>query len=144
MYINVKSASKEELMDYVEKHLIQDDFKITPDQIGKFIVMRMKLCEKMMVPMLGIMLTSHSGGSKMAWGVFKIDWYNRKLFRDAEYKVKLTPIGKYWACMVERAWYNDFPEHQVNDHDAIVVEDPIMAMEIAGKFNEFKIGEEKE
>jgi hypothetical protein len=144
MYIDVKSASKEELIDYVEKHLIQDDFKITPDQIGKFIVIRMELCEKMMVPMLGIMLTSQSGHSKRAWGAFKIDWYNRKLFKDAEYKVKLTPIGKWWACMVERAWYNDFPEHQVNDHDAIVVEDPIMAMEIADKFNEFKIGEEEQ
>ena len=143
MYIDVKSVSKEELMDYVEKHLIQDDFKINPDQIGKFIVMRMDICEKMMVPMLGIMLTSTSSGSKRAWGVFKIDWYQRELFKDAEYKVKLTPIGKWWACMVERAWYNDFPEHLVNENDAIVVDDPIMAMDIADKFNEFKIGEEE-
>lgn len=143
MYITAKDASKEDLIAYIEKFLLQDNFKINQDQIGKFIVMRMQTCEKMGVPALGIMMTSQSNSNKTLWGVFKIDWYKRELFKDAEYKVKLTPIGKYWACMVERAWYNDFPEHLVNNHDAFVIDDPITAMEFADKLNEFKIGEEE-
>lgn len=143
MYINVKDATKEELMNYINNSLLQDNFKINPDQIGKFIVMRMDICEKTLVPMMGIMLTSTSGHAKRAWGVFKIDWYNRQLFKNNEFKTKLVPIGKWWACMVERSWYNDFPEDLINRHDAILIEDPIMAMEIADKLNEFNIGEEE-
>ena len=139
MYINVQTATKEELLTYINEHLVQDNFKITPDHIGKFIIMRMELCEKTLVPMMGMILTSTGGNAKHAWGVFKIDWYNRQLFKDNEYKTTLVPIGKWWACMVERAWYNDFPEGLVNNHDAFVVDDPIMAMEIADKLNEFKI-----
>ena len=123
MYINVKDASKEDLMTYIEKFLLQDNFKINPDQIGKFIVMRMQTCEKMGVPALGIMLTSQSHSNKTLWGVFKIDWYNRELFKDNEYKTNLVPIGKWWNCMVERPWYNDFPEGTINRHDAILIED---------------------
>lgn len=143
MYINVKNATKEELMNYINNSLLQDNFKINPDQIGKFIVMRMDICEKTLVPMMGIMLTSQSGHAERAWGVFKIDWYNRELFKNNEYKTNLVPIGKWWACMVERAWYNDFPESLINRHDAILIEDPIMAMELADKLNEFNIGEEE-
>ena len=144
MYITAKDASKEDLIAYIEKFLLQDDFKINPDQIGKFIVMRMQTCEKMGVPALGIMMTSQSNSNKTCWGVFKIDWYNRELFKDNEYKTKLVPIGKWWNCMVERAWYNDFPEYLVNNHDAFVIDDPITAMEFADKLNEFKIGKENE
>lgn len=143
MYINVKTATKEELLTYINEHLFQDNFKITPDHIGKFIVMRMELCEKTLVPMMGMILTNTSGNAKHAWGVFKIDWYKRELFKDNEYKTNLVPIGKWWNCMVERAWYNDFPEGLINRHDAIIVEDPIEAMDIADKLNEFKIGEEE-
>ena len=144
MYIDVKDATKEELMNYINTNnsLLPENFKITPDQIGKFIVMRMGLCEKTFVPMLGIMLTSTSGHTKRAWGVFKIDWYHREMYKENEYKTNLVPVGKWWSCMVERAWYNDFPEGLINRHDAILIEDPIMAMEIADKLNEFKIGEE--
>lgn len=142
MYIDVKDATKEELMNYINNSLLQDNFKINPDQIGKFIVMRMDFCEKTLVPMMGIMLTSTSGHAKQAWGVFKIDWYHREMYKENEYKTNLVPIGKWWACMVERAWYNDFPEGLINRHDAILIEDPIMAMELADKLNEFNIGEE--
>lgn len=143
MYIDVKEANKEELMSYIEKSLLQDNFKINPDQIGKFIVMRIQTCEKTLVPIMGIMLTSQSSSNKEAWGVFKIDWYNRELFKDNEYKTKLVPIGKWWSCMVERAWYNDFPEDLINRHDAILLDDSIMAMEIADKLNEFNITNKK-
>lgn len=143
MYIDIKSATKDELMNYInEMHPVIKDFQMTPDYIGKTIVMQMQTCEKSLFPMIGI-VTSESSQNPIMWGAFRLEWYDRKLFKDNEYKTRLIPIGKYWSCMPERAWYNCSFESNVYCGDALIVDDPIEAVEIADKLNEFKIGLEE-
>ena len=138
MYLNVnfKNASQEDLLKYLQRYIVKD-FKMTPDYIGKTLVMKMTTCEKSMFPLIGV-VTSESSRNPIMWGAFRLEWYDRKLFKANEYKTRLIPIGKYWRYMPERAWYNDSFETEVYNGNALIVDDPIEAVEICDKLNELK------
>jgi len=139
MYIDVKTFNKEELLNYINKFLYKDSFKMNADSIGKCIIKEMQICEKELVPMLGFIMESVSGKAPIIWGAFRLDWYDRELDPENTFKTKLVPIGEFWSKMPEHKWYNSDFESDFYRGKALIVEDPIEAVEIANKLNEFEI-----
>ena len=142
MYVDVKEGTRQQIIDYIEMYLTKADYTITPDEIGKCLIIRMRTVDKAFLP--GMSCVVEGSRNERIWGVFKLCWYNRELFHENEYKTLLQPIGKYWQMMPERAWYNESIESEVLNADAFIVDDPIEAFEIAEKLNEYKIGLEEQ
>ena len=138
MYTNLAIANfnKDEFIEYIQKYLV-NGIKLNADDIGKFIVMQTREVEKQFVPLFGIVTSRYS--HNIIWAAFEIGWYNRQVFKDNDYKSHLKPIGVDWAIAEEHDYYNDDIESRLNRHDALIVDDPMEAADIARKLNELNI-----
>lgn len=77
------------------------NFKMDSSKIGGYIVMRSRLLEKFYA--LGICIPSTT--DEEAYGIFKIDWYDKQAFPENTYKAKLVPCGILKGILPERPWY---------------------------------------
>jgi hypothetical protein len=85
----------------MERNKKYDNFKMDASKIGGYIVMRSHLLEKFYA--LGMCISSTS--DEEAYGIFKIDWYDKKVFPDNTYKAKLVPCGMLKELLSKRSWY---------------------------------------
>lgn len=84
------------------------NFKLGKDNIGHYIVRKMRSTIKYKwdpTSPLGITMTGIKGEPEL-YAVFKIDWYNKELFKNNEYKSYLHPVGIYEPFFPDRPWYN--------------------------------------
>lgn len=118
-------------MEINEKY---NGFKLDETKIGGYIVEDFPLHEP--IYMFGVKVgSSVSSGSPNAYGIFRVDWYNKGLFPKNEYKAKLVPVGMLKDFMPERAWYCSDVENSLRFGRAEYFEDPFEALEYANKKN---------
>lgn len=123
--------------------LIERYFKFTPDDIGKFIVLKFRYQENMFWgALLGTqlqinahILSEHNGDS--LYGVYEIQWHNDycKSQNDTRYKIHLKPVGDWGAWCPNRSWYSTDIESIISNDYNLLVETPLFdTMEEAHDF----------
>ena len=85
----------------MERNKKYDDFKMDASKVGGDIVMKSRLLEKSYI--LGFCISSTT--DEEAYGIFKIDWYDKNVFPENTYKAKLVPCGKLKEILPDRSWY---------------------------------------
>lgn len=115
----------------MERNENYNDFKMDASKIGGYIVMRSRLLEKTYV--LGMCISSTTEDE--AYGIFKIDWYDKKVFPDNTYKAKLVPCGKLKEILPERSWYCSDVVSSLQWNQAEYFEDPFDALQYANVKN---------
>lgn len=93
--------------------------------------MKSRLLEKSYF--LGICMSSTT--NEEAYGIFKIDWYNRDVFPENTYKTKLVPCGKLKEILPERSWYCSDIESSLTWNKAEYFDDPFQALNFANQKN---------
>ena len=115
----------------MERNENYNDFKMDASKIGGYIVMRSRLLEKTYV--LGMCISSTTEDE--AYGIFKIDWYDKGVFPENTYKAKLVPCGKLKEILPERSWYCSDVVSSLQWNQAEYFEDPFDAMQYANERN---------
>ena len=115
----------------MERNEKYNDFQMDSSKIGGYIVMRSRLLEKSYV--LGMCISSTTEDE--AYGIFKIDWYDKKVFPDNTYKAKLVPCGKLKEILPERLWYCSDVVSSLQWNQAEYFEDPFDALQYANVKN---------
>jgi len=115
----------------MERNEKYNDFQMDSSKIGGYIVMRSRLLEKSYV--LGMCISSTTEDE--AYGIFKIDWYDKKVFPDNTYKAKLVPCGKLKEILPERSWYCSDVVSSLQWNQAEYFEDPFDALQYANVKN---------
>ena len=111
-----------------------EGFKMDASKIGNYIVEKWPAHEP--TYMFGVKVCSSvSNNSPEIYGVFRIDWYDKALFKNNEYKSKLIPVGRLKDYMPNRAWYNSDIESSLKHFCAEYFEDPFEAQAYADKKN---------
>lgn len=116
------------IMERNEKY---NDFEMDASKIGRYIVMKSRLLEKFYA--LGICISSIS--NEEAYGVFRIDWYDKKVFPENTYKAKLVPCGKLKEILSECSWYCSDIVTLLQWNQAEYFEDPFDALQYANVKN---------
>ena len=115
----------------MERNTNYDNFKMDSSKVGGYIVMRSRLLEKSYV--LGMCISSTTEDE--AYGIFKIDWYDKGVFPENTYKAKLVPCGKLKEILPERSWYCSDVVSSLQWNQAEYFEDPFDAMQYANEKN---------
>ena len=115
----------------MERNTKYDDFKMDASKIGGYIVMQSRLLEKSYV--LGMCISSTTEDE--AYGIFKIDWYDKKVFPENTYKAKLVPCGKLKEILPERSWYCSDVVSSLQWNQAEYFDDPFDALQYANARN---------
>ena len=115
----------------MERNTKYDNFKMDSSKVGGYIVMRSRLLEKSYV--LGMCISSTTEDE--AYGIFKIDWYDKGVFPENTYKAKLVPCGKLKEILPERSWYCSDVVSSLQWNQAEYFEDPFDAMQYANEKN---------
>lgn len=85
----------------MERNTKYEGFKMDASKVGGYIVMRSRLLEKINIFDFCISSTTN----EEAYGIFKIDWYDREISPNNTYKAKLVPCGTLKEFLPERSWY---------------------------------------
>lgn len=115
----------------MERNEKYNDFKMDSSKVGGYIVMRSLLLEKSYV--LGMCISSTTEDE--AYGIFKIDWYDKGVFPENTYKAKLVPCGKLKEILPERSWYCSDVVSSLQWNQAEYFEDPFDALQYANEKN---------
>lgn len=115
----------------MERNSKYDDFKMDSTKIGNYIVMRSRLQEKFNI--LGVCMTSST--NEEAYGIFKIDWYNKEVHPNNTYKAKLVPCGALKELLPTGNWYCSDVVSTLQWNQAEYFEDPFEAQEYANRKN---------
>ena len=115
----------------MERNKKYDDFKMDASKVGGYIVMRSFLLEKSYV--LGICISSTTEDE--AYGIFRIDWYDKKVFPENTYKAKLVPCGTLKEILPERSCYCSDIESSLTWNKAEYFDDPFQALNFANQKN---------
>lgn len=124
MYCNNKQQTMERNSKY-------DGFKMDASKVGGYIVMKSQLQEK--ISIFGFCITSNTDDE--AYGIFKIDWYDRGVFPENTYKAKLVPCGKLKEILPERSWYCSDIVSTLQWNQAEYFDDPFEAENYANHKN---------
>lgn len=108
---------------------IQRYFKFLPEDVDKFIVIKLKYEEHMFIH-TQLVINSHKlspNDNLYFYGVYKIEWYSEWLKKDNNmgYKIKLTPVGNYMAWCPDRSWYTSDMESHINNNYNLFEETPL-------------------
>lgn len=113
------------------------NFNLDSSNIGHYIVWKMQSTTKYRFDPsspFGISMTGIKGDPTM-WVVCQIDWYNKELFKNNEYKSYLHPVGKFEPFFTDRPWYNCDIESRLYFGEAEYFENLEDAMNWADKKN---------
>lgn len=124
MYRNNKQQTMERNGKY-------DGFKMDASKVGGYIVIKSRLQEK--IGIFGFCITSTTDDE--AYGIFKIDWYDRGVFPENTYKAKLVPCGKLKEILPERSWYCSDIVSSLQFNQAEYFDDPFEAEDYANHKN---------
>ena len=115
----------------MERNTKYDNFKVDASKVGGYIVMRSRLLEKSCI--LGVCISSYTNDE--AYGIFKIDWYDKQAFPENTYKAKLVPCGQLKLFLEERPWYCSDIETTLQYNGAEYFDDPFDAQAYANAKN---------
>ena len=112
--------------------------KFTPNDIGKYIVMKFRYEEHLFCGgPLGTQLVINYNklnvyNKDMLYGVYRIDWHNdyQKSQNNVSYKVKLTPMGNWAAWCPDRSWYTSDIESLISIIYDLSIENPIFDSDV--------------
>ena len=113
------------------------NFKLDSSHIGHYIVCQMKSSTQYRFDSstpFGLRMTGIKG-DPVLWVVCQIDWYNKELFKNNEYKSYLHPVGKFEPFFTDRPWYNCDIESRLHFGDAEYFENLEDAMNYADEKN---------
>lgn len=125
-------------------------FKFTPEDVGKFIVMKWRYEEHIFWggPFGTRLIINHNQlntrNNDLLYGVYQIDWHN-DYWKDhglINYKVKLIPVGDWGAWCPNRSWYTTDMEQHINNDYNLYEENPIFDNE--DDANEFALKKNNE
>ena len=125
-------------------------FKFTPEDVGKFIVMKWRYEEHIFWggPFGTRLIINHNQlntrNNDLLYGVYQIDWHNDywKDHKLINYKVKLVPVGDWGAWCPNRSWYTTDMEQHINNDYNLYEENPIFDNE--DDANEFALKKNNE
>lgn len=108
-------------------------FKFTPEDIGKYLVIKFIYEEHMFFGgPLGTKLSINHNvlnayNRDELYGVYKIDWHNeyQQSQNNVDYKIKLVPIGSFEAWCPNRSWYTTDIESHINKEYNLFEENPL-------------------
>lgn len=125
-----------DLFDYVLDKPIES---LTPDHVGMYIIRKTRTIRPFTDKDLGQRVREND----IIYAPLQIRWFNRELFRDNEYKVRLTPIGKFRYIATDRSYYNCDVSQSLSNGISLLVDDPLVAYDIAKKLNQkiFSLGD---
>ena len=108
---------------------IQRYFKFLPEDVDKFIVIKLRYEEHMFIH-TQLVINGHKlspNDNLYFYGVYKIEWYSEWLKKDNNmgYKIKLTPVGNYMAWCPDRSWYTSDMESRINNNYNLFEETPL-------------------
>ena len=108
---------------------IQRYFKFLPEDVDKFIVIKLRYEEHMFIH-TQLVINGHKlspNDNLYFYGVYKIEWYSEWLKKDNNmgYKIKLTPVGNYMAWCPDRSWYTSDMESHINNNYNLFEETPL-------------------
>ena len=108
---------------------IQRYFKFLPEDVDKFIVIKLRYEEHMFIH-TQLVINGHKlspNDNLYFYGVYKIEWYSEWLKKDNNmgYKIKLTPVGNYKAWCPDRSWYTSDMESHINNNYNLFEETPL-------------------
>jgi hypothetical protein len=115
----------------MERNKKYDDFKMDASKIGGYIVMRSRLQESFNI--LGVCMTSSI--EEEAYGIFRIDWYNKEVHPNGTYKAKLVPCGLLKELFPTDNWYCCDIESTLRWNQAEYFDDPFDAENYANHKN---------
>jgi len=101
------------------------NFKLGVDHIGKFLVWKMRSTTKFHydpTSPFGIVFTGLSKDADM-FVVCQIDWYNKDVFPENDYKSYLHPVGVYNDYFTDRPLYNSDIESCLRNNNAEIFDD---------------------
>lgn len=104
-------------------------FKFLPEDVDKFIVIKLRYEEHMFIH-TQLVINGHKlspNDNLYFYGVYKIEWYSEWLKKDNNmgYKIKLTPVGNYMAWCPDRSWYTSDMESHINNNYNLFEETPL-------------------
>ena len=110
---------------------IQRYFKFLPEDVDKFIVIKLRYEEHMFIH-TQLVINGHKlspNDNLYFYGVYKIEWYSEWLKKDNNmgYKIKLTPVGNYMAWCPDRSWYTSDMESHINNNYNLFEETPLFS-----------------
>ena len=108
---------------------IQRYFKFLPEDVDKFIVIKLRYEEHMFIH-TQLVINGHKlspNDNLYFYGVYKIEWYSEWLKKDNNmgYKIKLTPVGNYMAWCPDHSWYTSDMESHINNNYNLFEETPL-------------------
>ena len=108
---------------------IQRYFKFLPEDVDKFIVIKLRYEEHMFIH-TQLVINGHKlspNDNLYFYGVYKIEWYSEWLKKDNNmgYKIKLTPVGDYMYWCPDRSWYTSDIESHINNNYNLFEETPL-------------------
>ena len=108
---------------------IQKYFKFLPEDVDKFIVIKLRYEEHMFIH-TQLVINGHKlspNDNLYFYGVYKIEWYSEWLKKDNNmgYKIKLTPVGNYMAWCPDCSWYTSDMESHINNNYNLFEETPL-------------------
>ena len=108
---------------------IQRYFKFLPEDVDKFIVIKLWYEEHMFIH-TQLVINGHKLSPNEDldfYGVYKIEWHSEWLKKDNNmgYKIKLTPVGNYMAWCPDRSWYTSDMESHINNNYNLFEETPL-------------------
>lgn len=115
----------------MERNEKYDNFKMDASKVGGYIVKESRLVEKSII--LGTVICEFTG--KYAWGIFKVDFYNKDLHPDNTYKAKLIPIGPFSTDLQTENMYCMDIESSLRWDKAEYFYDPFQALKFANEKN---------
>ena len=131
--MNIKMAILEKTCNCVTNanndSQIQRYFKFLPEDVDKFIVIKLRYEEHMFIH-TQLVINGHKlspNDNLYFYGVYKIEWYSEWLKKDNNmgYKIQLTPVGDYVAWCPDRSWYTSDMESHINNNYNLFEETPL-------------------
>ena len=115
----------------MERNIKYDNFRMDASKVGGYIVKKSRLVEKSII--LGIVVCDST--DKYAWGIFKVDFYDKNVHPNNTYKAKLIPVGPFSTNLqTENMYCSDIESSLIWDR-AEYFKDPFQALNFANQKN---------
>ena len=115
----------------MERNKKYDNFKMDASKVGGYIVKKSRLVETSII--LGVVVYDLT--NEYAWGIFKVDFYDKDLHSDNTYKAKLIPVGPFSTNLQTGNMYCSDIESSLTWDKAEYFYDPFQALKFANEKN---------